>query len=162
VRAQGYSFNRLAPYTSLDDYLPEIQRTWDLFVKLTSPVQLRVIRLRYINRILLPLKNGQVDLKRYLKRNLNPTESKLLMTGFLNQYAAVAKDSGHEVNVVVTSQPPENDRLPIIFDNGVACEAKVQPHEWNAILVKIQSLRDLKNRVFRNTLTAKCLNLFQQ
>src|ERR687891_1417850 len=27
VRAQGYSFNRLAPYTSMDDYLPEIERT---------------------------------------------------------------------------------------------------------------------------------------
>ena len=31
VRSQGYSFNRLAPYTSLDDYLEEIQRTWLLF-----------------------------------------------------------------------------------------------------------------------------------
>jgi uncharacterized protein (TIGR04255 family) len=26
VRALGYSFNRLAPYTALDDYLPEIER----------------------------------------------------------------------------------------------------------------------------------------
>src|SRR5450759_4716680 len=32
VRAQGFSFNRLAPYTSLDDYLPEIERTWRLYV----------------------------------------------------------------------------------------------------------------------------------
>ena len=31
VMAQGFSFNRLAPYTSLDDYLPVIQRTWELF-----------------------------------------------------------------------------------------------------------------------------------
>ena len=28
VRAQGFSFNRLAPYSSLDDCLPEIERTW--------------------------------------------------------------------------------------------------------------------------------------
>src|ERR1700730_1851742 len=28
VRAQGFSFNRLTPYTSLDDYLPEIERPW--------------------------------------------------------------------------------------------------------------------------------------
>src|SRR5262245_14624718 len=27
IRAIGFSFNRLAPYTSLDDYLPEIERT---------------------------------------------------------------------------------------------------------------------------------------
>lgn len=52
VRAHGFSFNRLAPYTSLGDYLPEIERTWRLFVGFVSPVQVRLIRLRYINRIL--------------------------------------------------------------------------------------------------------------
>jgi uncharacterized protein (TIGR04255 family) len=162
VRVQGYSFNRLAPYTSMDDYLPEIERTWNLFLKFMSPVQLRVVRLRYINRILLPLTNGQVELEQYLKMNLRPGDDKLMMTGFLNQYAAVEKETRHEVNVVVTSQPPEKDRLPIIFDNCVASVANVQPQEWNWILAKIQSLRDLKNRVFKNTLTDACLNLFQQ
>ena len=72
-----------------------------------SPVQVRVIRLRYINRILVPLKNGQVDLRRYLRGSPRSADGKLMLTGFLNQYAAVEKDTGHEVNVVVTSQPPE-------------------------------------------------------
>jgi uncharacterized protein (TIGR04255 family) len=126
-----------------------------------SPVQVRVIRLRYINRILVPLKNGQVDLRRYLRGSPRSADGKLMMTGFLNQYTAVEKDTGHEVNVVITSQPPDNDRSPIIFDNGAACEAKLPPEEWNSIVAKIESLRDLKNRVFKNTLTARCLNLFQ-
>jgi hypothetical protein len=103
-----------------------------------------------------------VELEQYLKMNLRPGDDKLMMTGFLNQYAAVEKETRHEVNVVVTSQPPEKDRLPIIFDNCVASVANVQPQEWNWILAKIQSLRDLKNRVFKNTLTDACLNLFQQ
>src|SRR3989304_10149994 len=47
VRAQGFSFNRLAPYSSLDDYLPEIERTWRLYIELAKPVQIRLIRLRY-------------------------------------------------------------------------------------------------------------------
>ena len=67
VRAQGFSFNRLAPYSGLDDYLPEIERTWSLYVDLASPVQIRAIRLRYINRILLPLAANTVDLDEYLK-----------------------------------------------------------------------------------------------
>ena len=83
----------MAPYTSMDDYLPEIERTWNLFLKLMSPVQLRVVRLRYINRILLPLTNGQVELEQYLKMNLRPGDDKLMMTGFLNQYAAVEKET---------------------------------------------------------------------
>lgn len=37
VRAQGFSFNRLAPYSTLDNYLPEIERTWRLFRDLVEP-----------------------------------------------------------------------------------------------------------------------------
>ena len=110
---------------------------------------------------MVPLKNGQVDLRRYLRGSPRSADGKLMMTGFLNQYAAVEKDTGHEINVVITSQPTENDRLPIIFDNGAVCEAKLPPEAWDSIVAKIGSLRDLKNRVFKNTLTKKCLNLFQ-
>jgi uncharacterized protein (TIGR04255 family) len=34
VRANGFSFNRLAPYGGLDDYLAEIERTWKIFIGL--------------------------------------------------------------------------------------------------------------------------------
>jgi len=48
VRAEGFAFNRLAPYSTMDDYLGEIRRTFSAFVDLTSPLQLRRIKLRYI------------------------------------------------------------------------------------------------------------------
>lgn len=163
VRAQGFSFNRLAPYTSLDDYLPEIERTWRLFVDLASPVQIRGVQLRYINRILLPTVAGQVQLDEYLKIGPRlPDEEKLKLAGFLNQYAAVEKDTGNQVNIVLTTQPQENDKLPIIFDNCVASAGTAEPEDWPWIRFKIMSLRILKNRVFENTLTTLCLNLFQQ
>jgi uncharacterized protein (TIGR04255 family) len=162
IRAGGFSFNRLNPYTSLDDYLPEIGKTWHLFVRLTSPVQIRAVRLRYINRILLPLTRGQVRLEDYVKMSPEPADDKLTLRSFLTQYAAIEEETGHEVNVVVTSQPPENERAPIIFDNCVASAVKTEPQDWSWLLARIQVLRGLKNRVFRNTLTERCLNLFQQ
>ena len=61
VRAQGYSFNRLSPYTALDEYLPEIERTWLSYLEIAAPIQVRQIRLRYINRILIPIPLGQVS-----------------------------------------------------------------------------------------------------
>ena len=162
VRMQGFSFNRLTPYTSLDDYLPEIERTWGLFVGIASPVQIRVVRLRYINRILLPLMNGRVELEDYLKAGPRlPDEDRLRLAGFLNQYAAVEIDTGHQVSIVLTSQAPENDKVPIIFDISVASAETADPENWAWLLAKIQSLRHLKNRLFRNTLTEPCLNLFQ-
>lgn len=163
VRAQGFSFNRLAPYTSLDDYLPEIQRTWELFRGIASPNKVLVIRLRYINRFLIPFTDGKLLLGDYIKNSPQlPENSNLIFAGFLNQHLAIEVGTGHEANIILTGQPPENEKLPIIFDNCVAGTGPVMPEDWPWILQKILSLRDLKNRIFKNTLTPQCLNLFQQ
>ena len=67
IRGQGFSFNRLAPYTRLDDYLAEIRRTWQLFVEIAMPAQIRAVRLRYINRIVLPFTEGLLELDDYMR-----------------------------------------------------------------------------------------------
>ena len=162
IRALGYSFNRLAPYAALDDYLPEIERTWRLYVDLAKPSQVRQVRLRYINRILLPMPSGRIDLDDYLKLGPRlPDEDNLTFTGFFNQYTAVEAATGLQVNVTLTVQSPENEKLPIIFDNGVISDAMAPPESWAILLQRIMAMRALKNRVFRNTLTDKCLELFQ-
>lgn len=162
IRSQGFSFNRLKPYSSLDEYVPEIQRTWEMFLKLASPVQIRSIRLRYINRILLPLDRGKVDLQDYLKIGPRlPDETRLSFSGFLNQHSAVEEETGNDVNIVLASQAQENEDLPIIFDITVAKTETMAPPSWTSIISRIQSLRKLKNRIFRDTLTEQCLELFQ-
>ena len=162
VRTQGFSFNRLAPYTGFDEMLAEVERTWRLYVKIASPVQVRVIRLRYINRILLPLTDGRVDLDEYLKVGPKlPDEERLAFGGFLNQQVATEKGTGHQAVTVLTTQPVEGDKLPLIFDNSVTASEPREPTDWPSILQNIQSLRDLKNHIFERTLTAKCLNLFR-
>jgi uncharacterized protein (TIGR04255 family) len=162
IRAQGFSFNRLAPYTSLDDYLPEIERTWRLYVDLVSPVQIRTIQLRYINRILVPMSGPTIDLDEFLKIGpRSPDEESLLLSGFLNQIAAIEKHTREQVNLVLTAQLPVDGRLPLILDIAVASNAIAEPADWSSILRLIGSLRTLKNRVFMNSLTPACIQLFQ-
>ena len=163
-RAQGFSFNRLAPYTSLDDYLPEIERTWKHFVAVAAPLQIRAVRLRYINRILIPMPESRLDLNEYLK--VGPRladEDRLTFTAFLNQYTAEESGTGNQVSIVLTTQPHEaKDQLPLIFDITAGSGQRAEVQDWAWLLGTIQALRALKNRVFRNTLTEQCLNLFQQ
>jgi len=162
LRPQGFSFNRLAPYSGLDDYLPEIERTWRLFVGLAAPVQIRAIRLRYINRILLPMTAGRIELDDYLRFGPRvPDEVKLTLDGFLHQHSAVEASTGNRVNIVLTAQPKENDNLPVILDIEVFRFEDGEPNDWSSIYSRIQSLRNLKNLIFKNTLTARCLKLFQ-
>jgi|WetSurMetagenome_2_1015567.scaffolds.fasta_scaffold86673_2 uncharacterized protein (TIGR04255 family) len=163
LRIQGFSFNRLAPYSSLDDYFPEIRRTWDLVRSIASPIQIRVVRLRYINRILLPLIGGRVELDDYFKTSPKlPGEEKLQLAGFINQNTAVEVNTGYQVTIVLASQPVEPEHLPIIFDICVADAKTADPANWDWILDEIQSLRNLKNQLFEESLTRPCLNLFQQ
>jgi len=163
VRAQGFSFNRLAPYTSLDDYLPEIQRAWTIFTKLTAPVKIRAVRLRYINRLLIPLVGPRVELIDYFKVSPRlPEEDKLVLVGFLHQHVAVEPETGHQATMVLTSQPVVEGRLPVIFDIAVTAIENGEIEDWIRIIARVGSLRSLKNRIFGNTLTEKCLSLFQR
>lgn len=163
VRVQGYSFNRLAPYTSLDDYLPEIELTWRTYVDLAKPVQIRLIRLRYINRILLPTVAGRVQLDDYFNIAPRlPEEEKLTLIGFLNQHTAEEIETGNQVNIILTAQSPEGEKLPVIFDNAVTAPRSGEPDDWTWISAEIKVLRGLKNRIFKSALTKTCLDLFQQ
>lgn len=162
VRAQGFSFNRLAPYTTLDDYLAEIARTWKLYCELVDPVEVRIVRLRTINRLLLPLDDGSKPISHYLEVGAPVHHSTdLAFTGFLHQDIAVDPSTGNDVHRVTATQAARSDGRPIILDITATSTARIGPGDWSAIESKIQSLRTLKNRVFRNTLKPPCLQLFQ-
>jgi len=162
VRRQGFSFNKLEPYTRLSDYFPEIQRTWNLYAEMTSPVEIRVIRLRYINRIMLPFQGGKTELDEYFQIGPRlPDEDRLSFAGFLCQQSMVEKETGNQVNLVLTAQLPMGQCLPIILDLSVNSVEPGEPDNWTWISQKIHVLRQLKNQIFVRTVTEKCLNLFQ-
>lgn len=161
-RPAGFSFNRLAPYSTLDEYFPEIERTWRIFVDIAKPVVCRAVRLRYINRIHLPMTEGRVEIDDYLK--LAPRladEERLTFVGFFNQHSVLEPATGNQVNIVFATQPPADDRVPIIFDIEAFKDVSSEPGDWQTISGRIASLRALKNLVFANSLTDKCLNLFR-
>lgn len=160
VRQRGFSFNRLAPYDGLDSYLPEIERVWKIFVDLTQPVIVRQISLRFINRLLLPLDDDGLDLGSFFQVGPQlPDSGNLRLTGFLNQHSAIENETGHQANIILNGLPTEEDTLPVIFDIQVFTTAGAEVGDWAGIRQQINSLRDLKNRIFRHTLTEKCISL---
>jgi uncharacterized protein (TIGR04255 family) len=169
VRRGGYSFNRFRPYKDLDDYLPEIERTWKIFVDLLSPVAIRRIGLRFINQIDLPPVEEIGDLADYLNLGSRPPEHlSLKFTSVLNEYSAVEDRTENEVKVrfVIREQdvPPPWRRempVPVILDIVGSQRGSVDRLVWENIQPTIQSLRRMDNAIFRSSLTERCLNLFR-
>jgi uncharacterized protein (TIGR04255 family) len=159
-RREGFSFNRLAPYSTMDDYLPEIRSLWEIFLKAAMPVQIRAIRVQNINRIMLPL--GNIKLDAYFKNTPRPDDANLVMFSFLNQWGALEKATGLLANVVLTGQQPDGDKAPIILDITAEWRGRADVANAEFVLNQIKSLRGLKNRIFHNSLTPTCLSLFQQ
>ncbi|MGH9687692.1 MAG: TIGR04255 family protein [Candidatus Acidiferrales bacterium] len=162
ARVTGYSFNRLAPYSSFDEYLPEIRRTWEIYRGIANPIQIGAVQLRYINRIYLPLTNGRVELNDYFRNGPQlPWERGLTFKGFLNQSTFEEDQTGHIATTVLTAQQPVDNKVPVIFDNAARAASTIEPTDWQTLKATLQSLRSLKNRVFINTLSNPCLSLFQ-
>lgn len=161
-RSSGYSFNRLAPYTALDDYVPEIHKTWEIYRRLAKPLQISSMQLRYINRIRLPLVGGNVDLDEFFTIGPRlPATKELTFSGFFQQVQAIEPASDLLTNVVLASQETTPDVLPIVLDISVAKRTKLDADDLDSINATLQALRELKNRVFDNALTKKCMDLFQ-
>lgn len=161
-RPGGFSFNRLAPYTSMDDYMPEIQTAWYVFRKLVKPLLIRKIGIRMINRILLPMPVGQMNFGDFLKvpPRLPETGSNLMFLGLLEHHMAIDQQTGNHANIVKTTESSEDGKLPLILDIDVFFPCQMDPENWDSVLERIESLRNLKNQIFKQTLTQQCLNLF--
>jgi hypothetical protein len=63
--------------------------------------------------------------------------------------------------LVLTAQPTVNEKVPVILDITVASAVTADGADWSLMMPTIESLRSLKNRIFRNTLTPQCIELFQ-
>ncbi|HEY4417683.1 MAG TPA: TIGR04255 family protein [Verrucomicrobiae bacterium] len=163
-RTQGFSFNRMAPYKSLDEYLPEIERVWKIFTATTSPKQITLARLRYVNRILLPFPTdgSGITLLDFIRSAPQIPLGNIALISFLSQQIGAVLNSSNQVHTVLLGQPIEDNHAPIIFDNAAVWSGDLDPNNWSQILNIINELRLLKNEVFRNTLTDKCLAIYQK
>lgn len=162
VRVDGFSFNRMRPYSSLDHHLPEIQRTWEIFVRVAEPVMVRKVGLRYINRVPVPTVEGKVRLEEYLTMCPQlPNEDDMMLAGFLHQHQVQEISTGNFANIVLTAQAGESGSIPIILDIEAFTPVEIDPVDWDGLAKRIESLRRLKNLIFERSITDTCRNLFQ-
>lgn len=157
-RLDGYSFSRLKPYCKWEKHFPEVVRLWTLFSKTASPVRIKRIAIRFINVIEIPRESALQDY--FVNYPKLPSEG-LVLNNFFHRIELNIPDKN--INAVVT-QALANSNDPInrsiILDIEVFKEINSLINE-NTIIDIFQVLRDVKNDVFKKSLTEKTEDLFR-
>jgi uncharacterized protein (TIGR04255 family) len=162
ARCDGFTFNKLRPYSNWDTFSAEARELWERYAKLVRPASVQRISLRYLNRIGLPLPVS--DLREYCL--LFPDIPPGLPGGvsdFFLRFTLPVPDTPTASVVTLTFEPPAQGAtvLNMILDNEAIHVFGSLNVDTQVIWSKMAALRELKNKVFDDSLTEKAKNLFR-
>lgn len=157
-----FSFNKLRPYSSFDDFQETIASGWEFYRKHFRPEVVERISLRFINRIELPLDDGEVDLRDYLKTMPKlPDSTSQRFVGFFQTLRYECIDTGYFAQVSFATQEPKDGRCPLVMDIECFAQVAQKPQAYGTYAEIVNHLRRLKNQNFYDNLTDTCLKLFR-
>jgi uncharacterized protein (TIGR04255 family) len=162
ARSDGFTFNKLRPYSDWKTFSEEAHELWKKYVEVVKPISINRIGLRYINRIEIPIPFS--DFREYCLLFPDfPQEIPQKLSEFFMRFATPSPGE-HNISTVVnlTFEPVTNDSLmlPLIFDiDTFSLTGKLDPKDsltWTIV----DELREIKNQIFDSSLTEKCKKLF--
>lgn len=158
-RADGFTLNRLRPYTSWKELFPVALDLWKLYCSVAAPEGVTRIALRYINQIVLPSQSG--DLSRYIRAApVVPPELPQVVSAFFNRLTIQDPDRNAAAHISQTLGADAESRRVLVLDIDAFCEGA-----WAASAPEVaegfERLRDFKNLIFFNSLTDEALRQFE-
>lgn len=153
---QGFTFNRLAPYTSWEEFSDDARYLWEIYRDVCKPAFVTRAAVRYINRIDIPIK-GQIELREYLK-TIPEVASDLPyknLSSFFMQLQIPQEDLNCMLIINETlTLPPSPEFISVILDIDL-----FRQQSWKSddeeIWRFLTQLRERKNLIFRKSITEK-------
>ena len=154
----GFTFNRLAPYESWEEFSGDARRLWEVYKDVCRPSSVIRAAVRFINRLDLP--GPTLDFKEYLRTvpEVSPDLPQGL-SGFFMQLQIPQEDLNSMliINEAFT-QPTSPEVVSVILDFDLFRE-----HIWQSddedIWRFLEKLRHLKNLAFEASITDKTRRL---
>jgi len=160
-RVDGFTFNRLKPYTSWEHILPEALRLWTIYVELTRPHRLARVALRYINHMRLP--GPGVELDDYIATGPRlPPSVPQVVASFATRVVLEYPEGRMNANVVQALEPAV-DAPPhtLLLDIDVYRTEGLQVDDPRALREVLGKLRDYKNSIFFGSVHEKFVEMFE-
>jgi uncharacterized protein (TIGR04255 family) len=157
-RIDGFTFNKLAPYTSWDEVFAEALRLWRIYVEAAKPVELTRVAVRYVNRLQLP---NPADLSKYLEvPPALPAPISHRMQEYLTRFVIVDRDrDASAVIIQALERSLEPAVMSLLFDIDAFRDDALAPDD-SSIPEVFQRLRELKNEIFFATLTETTVEMY--
>jgi len=159
-RVDGFTFNRLYPYTSWKELIPQAMDLWRLYSSVSRPEVITRLAVRYINRITLP--SGAITFESYLRAApVIPLELPQYMSSFLTRVtihdpqADIAAHVAQALEANTQGQP-----LVVILDIEAYKQSEFAIDDPE-IEQTFRQLRAFKNLIFFNSLTDETLRQFE-
>lgn len=160
-RRDGFTFNRLAPYTSWQDIIGRAVSAWQVYREACGEAAITRIAVRYINRMELPFADGKVPLEEFFAApEPGPKLEGLALQGLMTQclYHDPATNFSANWTMLTRSSQKDPSKLVValdldVFAMGPKIHEEKPPDVWDR-------MRGLKNRIFFSSLTQKTLDMF--
>lgn len=159
LRMDGFTFNRLHPYTSWEEIFPRAMNAWKMYCEVAQPEAVRRLALRYINRI--PLPGEAHNLADYLE--LAPRIPHALpqtMSGFVTQVVIREPETDLAAAIRESLEVDLASReIVVLMDIDAYRVVDLDPQSAEIEQV-LSMLRAFKNQIFFGSLTEKTVSLF--
>lgn len=158
-RLDGFTFSRLAPYTSWEKTEPEAIRLWEIYREVATPEVLFRIAVRYINQIPLPAPNTEMaDI--LVSPPQVPSELPQQFTTFLTRVVVPLEKKTHVSITHAYNVPPATSGNTVLLDIDVVRTEELDP-EPASLRPIFDELREFKNRAFFGSLTEESVEKFE-
>ena len=160
-RPDGFTLNNRKTYMGGDQLIDKALMLWEMLIERATPKLVSRVALRYINRLELPLQDGD-QFTRFLTSPPDlPEGAPQAVSQFLSR--VVAHDEKREATAVVVQQlKPKKEGQPISITVDVDVFRMGGFPVDVAVLVKsLESLRALKNETFFSLLTDEAVSLYE-
>lgn len=159
-RVDGFTFNRLKPYTRWEQILPEAMRLWGIYVELANPPSITRLALRYINHMTFPRPEPRLEEYIVTCPQLPPTVPKIL-SSFSTRLVLEHPQRRMRASVIQALEVGVKTASPsLLFDIDVYRAGDL---EINASTIEeiFGDLRTYKNDIFFGSLTERFVEVFE-
>ena len=152
---QGFTFNRLAPYNSWEEFSSDARSLWEIYKDICRPEFVTRAAVRYINQLNIPI-TGPIELQDYLKTipEIASGMPQKTLSSFFMQLQIPQEDLNCVLIINETLAPPTPGFVSVILDIDLFRQQVWQSND-EAIWHFLDQLRERKNQVFRASITEK-------